>query len=100
MVRVLGIDVVEKPREVKKRVSLVPQDVSPDGRATVYEHVVYYLVARGYSLSDARKRAREVLELFDLWNLRNVTCIRFSGDQRKLAIVAIALAPYEVEAIS
>ena len=97
-VRVLGIDVVEKPREVKKRISLVPQDAYPDDRATVYDHVLYYLVARGYSLSDARKRAREILELFEMWHLRNTPCIRLSGGQRKLVIVATALAPYEIEA--
>ncbi len=98
-IRVLGISVTEKLKEIKKRISLVPQDVSPDSRATVYEHVVYYLVARGYSLSEAKKRAREVLELFDLWDLRNITCLRLSGGQRKLVIIAAALAPYEVEAV-
>ncbi len=98
-VKVLGIDVVENPREVKKRISLVPQDAIPDDRATVYDHVLYYLVARGYSFSDARKRAREILELFDMWNLRNTPCIRLSGGQRKLTIVAAALAPHEVEAV-
>ena len=97
-VSVLGIDVVERPREVRKRVSLVPQDAYPDSRATVMDHVVYYLVARGYSLSDARHRAREVLELFGMWELRSAPCSRLSGGQRKLVIVAAALAPYEVEA--
>lgn len=30
-IKVLGIDVVREPKEVKKRISLVPQDVIPDG---------------------------------------------------------------------
>ncbi len=98
-IRVLGIDVVKEPRRVKRFISLVPQDVSPDSRSTVYNHVFYYLIARGYSFSDARKRTREVLELFDLWHLRNTPCVKLSGGQRKLTIVAAALAPYEVEAV-
>ena len=98
-IRVLGIDVAKGLKEIKKRISLVPQDVSPDSRATVYEHVVCYLITRGYSIGDARKRAREVLDLFDLRSLRNTTCLRLSGGQRKLVIVAAALAPYEVEAV-
>jgi len=97
--RVLGVDVVGEPSKVKKFISLVPQDVSPDARSTVYDHVLYYLVARGYSLSDARRRAREILELFDLWSLRNTPCVKLSGGQRKLVIVAAALAPYEAEAV-
>ncbi len=98
VIRVLGIDVVKKPREIKKRISLVPQDVFPDSRATIYDHVFYYLIARGYSIGDAKKRTREVLEHFDLWNLRSTTCARLSAGQKKLTIIA-ALAPCEIEAI-
>jgi len=97
--RVLGVDVVGEPSKVKRFISLVPQDVSPDTRSTVYDHVFYYLVARGYSFSDARGRAKEVLELFDLWSLRNTPCVKLSGGQRKLVIVAAALAPHEAEAV-
>ncbi len=82
-VKALNVDIVEKSKEIKRRISLVPRDVIPDSRATVYDHIVYYLIARGYSFSDAKRRTREILELFSLWQLRNFPVHVFRGSKEE-----------------
>ncbi len=97
-VHVLGLDVEAERFKLKKIVSLVPQDSRPDMGCTPYEHVKYYLFSRGYSLRDAKRRAREVLEEVGLWERRNELCSRLSGGMRRLVVLAMALAP-EVEVV-
>ncbi len=95
--RILGYDVVRDYRVVRRLVSLVPQEGEPDRYLTPWEHVYYYLRARGLSDGDARRLAREALELVGLWERRNVLCARLSGGQRRRTLIAMALAvPAEV----
>ncbi|UNQ73679.1 ABC transporter ATP-binding protein [Infirmifilum sp. NZ] len=96
--RVLGLDVTSDSEELRRRISLLPQDASPDTGATPLEHVAYYLFARGYSMADARARAREVLERLGLWDHRDKQCLRLSGGMRRLVLLAMALAP-DVDAV-
>ncbi len=66
-VRVLGRDVVKEASEVRKYIGLV-LDVSKGFYMSLsgYENLVFYGLLRGMSFSDARRRAREVLELVGL----------------------------------
>ena len=96
--RVLGLDVQDESRSLKRRISLLPQDASPDSGCTPLEHVTYYLFSRGYGLGEARRRAREVLEEVGLWEHRDVQCLKLSGGMKRLVMLAMALAP-EVDAI-
>jgi ABC-2 type transport system ATP-binding protein len=64
-----GYDVVSQAREVRKIIGVV-LDVSKGfyTSLTGFENLVFYGMLKGYSYSDARKRAREVLELVGLWD--------------------------------
>ncbi len=64
---ILGFDVVSEADEVRKRIGVV-LDVSKGfyPSLTGYENLVFYALLKGYSLSDARKRAREILEFIGL----------------------------------
>ena len=91
--KVLGYDVRKDRDRLKRRVSLMPQDASPDTGCTPFEHVTYYLFSRGYGLREAKSRAREVLDEVGLWEYRNTTCLKLSGGMKKLVLLAMAFAP-------
>ncbi len=67
VVRILNHDVVREAKEVRKYVGIV-LDVSKGFYMSLsgYENLVFYGLLRGMSFSDARRRAREVLELVGL----------------------------------
>ena len=64
---VAGFDVVKEANEIRKRIGVV-LDVSKGFymSLTGFENLVFYGLLRGLSLSDAKRRAREVLELVGL----------------------------------
>ncbi len=66
-VEILGFDVVREAGEVRKRIGVV-LDVSKGFymSLTGYENLVFYGLLRGLPLREARRRAREVLELVGL----------------------------------
>ncbi len=65
--RVMGFDVVKEASRVRE-VSGVVLDVSKGFymSLTGYENLVFYAILKGLSLSEARRRAKEVLELVGL----------------------------------
>ncbi len=90
--RVAGFDVVREVWGVRRRVALVPQEARIDPNLTPFESVKWYLVARGWSISDASRRAREVLEELGLWEVRGKPGWVLSGGQRRRVITAMVLA--------
>ncbi|AEM38421.1 ABC transporter-related protein [Pyrolobus fumarii 1A] len=89
---VAGFDVVREAWEVRRRIALVPQEASIDPNLTPMEAVKWYLVARGWSVSDAYARAREVLEELGLWDVRDRPGWHLSGGQKRKVVTAMALA--------
>ncbi len=67
LARVAGFDVVREAKEVRRRIGLV-LDVSKGFYMSLsgYENLVFYGLLKGLSFSDARRRAKEVLELVGL----------------------------------
>jgi ABC-2 type transport system ATP-binding protein len=65
-----GFDVVSQANEVRKIIG-VALDVSKGfySSLTGFENLVFYALLKGFSYSDARRRAREVLELVGLWDM-------------------------------
>ncbi|NPA97002.1 MAG: ABC transporter ATP-binding protein [Crenarchaeota archaeon] len=96
---VLGYDVVEKPKEVKKRIALLPQDASPDTSLTPLDLIATYLMVRGYDRSSSMRRAKEMLSIVDLGRYAKTLCAKLSGGMRKLVLISMVLAPEDVEAI-
>jgi ABC-2 type transport system ATP-binding protein len=65
-----GYDVVSQAEEVRRIIGVV-LDVSKGfyTSLTGFENLVFYAMLKGYSYSDARKRAKDVLELVGLWGM-------------------------------
>lgn len=92
VVRILGLDVVAEQWKVKERIGLMPQEGRPLDFPTPEELVTTYLVMRGYSFSEAKKAAREALELLELWEWRKTPIYKLSGGMRQKVLLAMALA--------
>jgi len=89
---VAGFDVVKEPEKVKKVIAAVPQESRPIDFLTPYEFVLSYLLLRGLSLREARRRTREVLQTFGLWEVRNREVDTLSGGMKRRVLVAAVFA--------
>lgn len=52
---VLGYDVIQEAKKLRKKIAILPQEARPISEATPWEHIYFYLFARGFSISDAKK---------------------------------------------
>jgi ABC-2 type transport system ATP-binding protein len=90
--RVLGLDVVADREALRKRICSIPQEARPMGVASPYEHVTMYLVARGWSLSEAKMTARRVLKEVGLADFMDTATDELSGGMKRKVFLAMALA--------
>jgi ABC-2 type transport system ATP-binding protein len=89
---VAGFDVVKEPEKVRKVIAAVPQESRPIDFLTPYEFVLSYLLLRGLSMREARRRTREVLQTFGLWEVRNREVDALSGGMKRRVLVAAVFA--------
>jgi ABC-2 type transport system ATP-binding protein len=92
LARVMGYDVYREYREIRKHIALMPQGGSINPSWTPLYAVKWYLVARGFSLSDAEREARRWLEEIGLWDLRDRSGYALSGGERRRVLLAMTLA--------
>ena len=81
--QVLGLDVVERPREVRKLIGLAGQFAAVDELLTGYENL--YMVGRLYHLNqkEAKKRAKTVLQQLGLSDAASRLVKTYSGGMRR-----------------
>jgi ABC-2 type transport system ATP-binding protein len=75
----------------RRVVGLAEQDVNLDRFLTVEETLVYHGGYFGMSTADARERAAEMIEVFDLRAKANVRTPKLSGGMRRRLLLARAL---------
>ncbi len=90
-VRVLGIDAVTQPNEVKARIGVVPQEARLFEGLSVHQHLRIFGKLRGLSRRNARQRADELMDHLDLERYRDTATSRLSGGLRRRLLVGIAL---------
>jgi ABC-2 type transport system ATP-binding protein len=90
-VRVRDIDVLAQPQKVREIIGLSGQNAAVDEYLTGFENLE--MIGRLYHLSarDARKRATELLDRFDLADAANRTAKTYSGGMRRRLDLAGAL---------
>ncbi|MCL5788702.1 MAG: ABC transporter ATP-binding protein [Candidatus Marsarchaeota archaeon] len=91
-VEILGMDLEKQISQIRRKIAVVPQEGRPYGLQTPYEHILMYLVARGWDLSSAKKRAAYIIEEFDLEDYRDVICTALSGGLKQRVMIAMAVA--------
>lgn len=87
-----GFDVVKEAEKVRRIVAAVPQEARPIDFLTPYEFILSYLLLRGFSLREAKRRTVEALREFGLWEVRDREVDYLSGGMKRRVLVASVLA--------
>jgi daunorubicin/doxorubicin transport system ATP-binding protein len=88
---VFGHDIVREPEAVRRHVSLTGQFASVDSELTGAENLILLGRLLGLSRPDARARAGELLETFDLADAAGRQVMRLSGGMRRRLDIAASL---------
>ncbi len=92
-----GIDVVERPGEVRQVLGFMPDDFGVYERVTVQEYLDFFAAAHGLELSARERTVDAVMELTDLGDLRTRLVAQMSkGMKQRLAIARTLLHDPEV----
>ena len=89
--RVLGYDIVDEADEVRSVVSLTGQLASVDEDLTGQENLVLIGRLMGYRRAEAKARAAELLEAFDLVDAAGRLTKRYSGGMRRRLDIAASI---------
>lgn len=86
-----GKDVRRQPKEIRSIVGVVSQEDNLDPDLTVLQNLLVY--ARYFSMPNqvARERAREALELLQLWERRDSATQALSGGMKRRLVIARGL---------
>ncbi len=90
-VEVYGHDLDREPREVKRRIGLVPQEFNFNQWEPVEEIVINQAGYYGIPRRLAYDKARRVLKALDLWDRRRVQARSLSGGLKRRLMIARAL---------
>jgi lipooligosaccharide transport system ATP-binding protein len=88
---VLGLDVQTRPREVKQKLGVAPQEYNLDPDFTVLDNLVIHARYFRIPKEQARRRALELLEFFKLTEKENSIVEHISGGMKRRLILARAL---------
>ncbi|HKZ93738.1 MAG TPA: ABC transporter ATP-binding protein [Candidatus Bathyarchaeia archaeon] len=89
---VLGYNVLVEPKEVRKHIAVVPQDVAAYSSYTPWDYAYNFAKLRGMAGSEAKKAADRALKAVDIQQLKKRTCATLSGGERRRALIAACLA--------
>jgi ABC-2 type transport system ATP-binding protein len=90
-IRVLGIDAIRSPREVRKKLAYVPQAVSVDGDLSGYENLLIFSKLFHIDKQERRVRIDEALEYMNLRDRANDLVKHYSGGMMRRLEIAQAL---------
>jgi len=94
---VAGFNVVEEPHEVRKRIGVVFQDSTVDGRLTGWENLWIHGRMYGMGRDELRERIEWALEFVELQKWADVVVKKYSGGMvRRLEIARALLCQPEV----
>ncbi|MBI4373393.1 MAG: ABC transporter ATP-binding protein [Deltaproteobacteria bacterium] len=88
---VFGLSVDDKIREIKRRTGVVPQEDSLDPELTVLQNLLIYARYFDLPIHEARKRADNLLEFFQLKEKAKGEPGRLSGGMKRRLLIARAL---------
>lgn len=90
--KIIGFDIVEEFREIRKHVAYQPQDYSMFSDLTPEQFIISTLMIRGRGYVEARIEAYRWIEELGLIEIKNRKGWSLSGGERRRAVVAATLA--------
>jgi ABC-2 type transport system ATP-binding protein len=91
-VEINDIDVVKEPNRLREKIAIVPQEARPIPWMTPMQTVLSYLLWRGFSYAEAKRRAYESLERLGLTGYSNTLNRMLSGGMKRKVLVATVLS--------
>ena len=88
---VLGMSVAERPRDIKRRTGVLPQEYNLDEEVSVLDNLVIYARYFDIPARQSRPRAEELLEFMALSDKRDWRIDRLSGGMKRRLMIARAL---------
>lgn len=91
-IKILGVDLIAHPSEVKRQIGVVPEGMALFGRLTGTEYLNFVGRMYGLDRETAAKRAAELLEFMHLADQTKTLVTDYShGMQKKLALAAAVI---------
>jgi len=89
--RILGLDVNTQGAAIRQRIGFALQEAGLDELATAQEMLVLHARLYGIPKAEARRRAAELLRIFNLEKQADKTVTKFSGGMRRRLDLAVSL---------
>jgi lipooligosaccharide transport system ATP-binding protein len=89
--RVFGMDVGERPRDIKARIGVCQQEDNLDPDFSVLKNLTVFARYFGLPAGEGAARARELLEFMGLWERRDDNIRQLSGGLKRRLVIARAL---------
>jgi ABC-2 type transport system ATP-binding protein len=89
---VLGYDVISQAENIRKFISVVPQEGRPLRALTPWDHVYNWLKIRGEEKCIAKIKTEKILERFELLKVKDKPAMNLSGGMKQKILVAMATA--------
>ena len=90
--KVLGYDVISQAENIRKFISVVPQEGRPLRALTPWDHVYNWLKIRGDEKFIAKIKTEKILERFELLKVKDKPAMNLSGGMKQKILVAMATA--------
>jgi lipooligosaccharide transport system ATP-binding protein len=88
---IFGHDIMENVREIKAHIGVCPQDVNLDQDFTVQKNLIAYARYFGIHGAEAKRRAGELIDFFQLGEKRDQIIENLSGGMKKRLLLVRAL---------
>ena len=88
-VKICGVNIDKNPKESRKRIGIVPQELNIDPFFTPYE--LLELQSGLYGVKKENRCTEEILKRLNLWDQKNAYARTLSGGMRRRLLVAKAL---------
>jgi ABC-2 type transport system ATP-binding protein len=90
--KVLGYNVISQAENIRKFISVVPQEGRPLRALTPWDHVYNWLKIRGEEKYIAKIKTEKILERFELLKVKDKPAMNLSGGMKQKILVAMATA--------
>ncbi|MBN1148503.1 MAG: ATP-binding cassette domain-containing protein [Anaerolineales bacterium] len=90
-IQILGFDPQKDPRQVRRRIGLVPQETNLYGDLSAQENLWHHAALYNADLESAGERIESLLRLLELWERRKDPVRTFSGGMKRRLALARAL---------